>query len=171
MKTDEQDETLEGRADTDTLAPRQLVWDLIKPAESASLIEPTITRAFRAEGTPTGVGEVQVFIQTLDGKEQVTAVEIIDEVPTQYSITRPIGGGEFAPKVGYFLTDTTVGTRLEIRHRISFPRRGAPYVRHLIPSYEAGSRAVLQRVKVLAESRWDNRSPGLRAWNGQPDPD
>lgn len=170
-KTDEQDETLEGRADTDIRAPRRLVWDLIKPADSASLMEPTVTRAFRAEGTPMGVGEIQVFIHTLDGKEQITAVEIIDEVPAEYSITRPIGGGEFAPTVGYFLTETAIGTRLEIRHRISFPRRGAAYVRQLIPAYEESSRAVLQRVKVIAENRWDNRSPGLRAWNGQPDQD
>lgn len=170
-KANEQTETLEGRVDTDIRAPRRLVWDLIKPAESAPLMEPSITRAFRAEGTPMGVGEIQVFIHTLGGKEQVTAVVVIDEVPAEYSITRTIGGGEFAPTVGYFLTDTTVGTRLEIRHRISFPRRGAAYVRNLIPSYEESSRAVLQRVKVIAESRWDNRSPGLRAWNGQSDQD
>lgn len=80
-KADEQEETLEGRAATDIRAPRQLVWELIKPAESAPLIEPTVTRAFRAEGTPTGVGEIQVFIHTLGGKEQVTAVEIISIVP------------------------------------------------------------------------------------------
>jgi hypothetical protein len=170
-KLSEQEQTLEGRAATEILAPRQLVWDLIKPAENAPLMEPTITRGFRAEGTPRGVGEIQVFIHTLGGKEQVVAVEIVDEVATEYSITRPIGGGQNPPTTGYFLSDTALGTRLEVRHRVSFARHGASYARHLSSAYEESSRAMLQRVKVIAENRWDNQSPGLRAWNGKPDED
>jgi hypothetical protein len=170
-KVGEQEESLEGRAVTEILAPRPLVWDLIKPAENAPLMEPTITRGFRAEGTPRGVGEIQVFIHTLGGKDQVVAVEIVDEVAAEYSITRPIGGNQYSPTTGYFLTDTASGTRLEVRHRVSFARHGASYTRNLISAYEESSRAMLQRVKVIAENRWDNQSPGLRAWNGKPDED
>lgn len=165
-KAGEQEETLEGRAAIEIVAPKQLVWELIKPAENAPLMEPTITRGFRAEGTPRGTGEIQVFIHTIGGKEQVVAVEIVDEVAEEYSITRPIGGGQYPPTTGYFLTDTAGGTRLEVRHRISFARYGSSYARNLITAYEESSRAMLQRVKVIAESRWDNQSPGLRAWHG-----
>ncbi|WP_298255620.1 SRPBCC family protein [uncultured Arthrobacter sp.] len=171
LKGGEQEKTIEGRVATEILAPRQLVWDLIKPAENAPLMEPTIARGFRAEGTPRGAGEIQVFIHTLGGKEQVVAVEIVDEIAAEYSITRLIGGGQNMPTTGYFLTDTSAGTRLEVRHRISFARHGGSYARHLISAYEESSRAMLQRVKVITEHRWDIQSPGLRAWNGEPDED
>lgn len=164
-----QDEMFEARAATEIHAPRQLVWDLIKPAENAPILEPTITRAFKAEGTPDGAGEIQVYIHTINGKEHVTAVEITDEAPAEYAIIRSIGGGEATPTIGYFLTDTTAGTNLEIRHRIIMPRRGGAYARNLLANYEDSAHAMLRRVKALAEHRWDSRSPGLRAWNGEPD--
>jgi uncharacterized protein YndB with AHSA1/START domain len=166
----EQDETFEARAAMVIFAPRQLVWDLIKPAENAPMLDPQVMRAFKAEGTPSGIGEIQVFIYMVNGTEHVAAAEVTDEVPGEYAITRSIGGGEFPPRIGYFLTDTATGTRLEIRHKIIVPRRQAAQVRHLVPGYEMSARASLQRIKVIAESRWENRSPGLRSWNGEGDP-
>lgn len=169
QRGDRQDETFESRAATEIHAPRQLIWDLIKPAENAPILEPTITRAFKAEGTPDGAGEIQVYIHTLDGKEHVTAVEITDAVPAEYAIIRSIGGGEATPTMGYFLTDTAAGTHLEIRHRITMPRRGGSYARNLLSRYEESAHTMLGRIKAVAEYRWNSRSPGLRAWNGEPD--
>lgn len=160
---------VEARAATDIHAPRQLVWDLIKPAENAPLLQPTITRAFKAEGTPDGVGEIQIFIHTLNGKEHVTAVEITDAVPAEYVIVRAIGGGETTPTIGYFLEDTAAGTRLEVRHRITTPRHGASFARQLVARYEQGAHTMLRRTKAIAEHRWDSRSPGLRVWNDEAD--
>lgn len=165
-----QDETHEATAATTILAPRQIIWEIIKPAENAPLLDPQITRAFKAEGTPIGIGEIQVFIYTINGIEHITAAEIIDEVPAEYAITRSIGG-EFSTRVGYFLTDTDEGTRFELRHRVSIPGHRVAQSRHLLHQYEMGSRATLRRVKVIAESRWENRSPGLRAWNGEQEQD
>jgi hypothetical protein len=164
-----QGETHEATAATEILAPRQLIWEIIKPAENAPMLDPQITRAFKAEGTPDGVGEIQVFLHMLNGMEHISAAEIIDEVPGEYAITRSIGGGEIATRVGYFLTDTDKGTRFEMRHRVFVPGHHAAQARHLMQQYEKGSHATLQRVKVIAENRWENHSPGLRAWNNEAD--
>ncbi|MGQ1838575.1 hypothetical protein ACT4S2_08965 [Kocuria turfanensis] len=159
-----QDETLEAMADVEIKAARQAVWDLIKPAEHASMFEPQITRAFRAEGTPSGVGEVQIFIYKVNGREQISALEVIDEVSGEYAITRSISNEEFPPLVGFFLSDTAVGTRLEQRYKFVVPRNQVWRIRPIIGTYFSTANAFVQRVKVIAESRGGQSSEGLRVW-------
>lgn len=161
-----QDETLEAIADVEISAPRQVVWDLIKPAENAPMFEPQITRAFKAEGTPAGVGEVQVFVYNVNGRESISALEIIDEVAGEYAITRSINNEEFPPLIGFFLSDTATGTRLEQRYKFVVPRNQVWRIRPVMGTYFSSAHAFVQRVKVIAESRGGQSSPGLQAWNG-----
>ncbi|QCU78674.1 SRPBCC family protein [Citricoccus sp. SGAir0253] len=158
------DETLEVAADIDIGAPRQAVWDLIKPAENAHLLDPEVTRAFRAEGTPTGTGEIQVFIYNSDGEEHVSAVEVIDEVPGEYAITRSFGGTVSALG-GYFLTDTATGTRLEKRVKFVPPPNMGWIRRPDMKQCARGINVYLKRVKAFMEGPAEPGAGGMRTWN------
>ena len=67
-------------AATTIRAPRQDVWEFIKPPENSVLLNPEVIRGFRApslEGAP----EIQVFISIRDGVETVSAIEVLQGVP------------------------------------------------------------------------------------------
>jgi len=158
-------ETLQLAADVEINAPRQAVWDLIKPAENAPMFDAEYTRAFRAEGSPNGAGEIQIFISNVDGRERVSAIEVIEEIPGQYAVTRTIGGDQLSPFVGYFLSDTATGSRLEQRYKFVVPREQVEWARPHLAKRLREMKDYLQRAKVLAESRTLPESAGIRVWD------
>lgn len=121
----EQEQTIETRAALEINAPKQVIWDIIKSAANAPILDPRISRAFKAEGTPDGVGEIQFYIIDVNGREQIAAAEVTEEVEAEFSIVRMVGNGEFTSRTGYFLTETRAGTELEIRNQITAPKRMA----------------------------------------------
>ncbi len=89
-----------GRSDDPTLRPAgsyresallpwscEVVWALIKPAENAPLIEPTILRGYHVPGTPEGVGERQAFEH--DDGTTVT-IEVLEYEPNRWAVTRTV---------------------------------------------------------------------------------
>jgi hypothetical protein len=103
---------IEGRA------PAQ-VWEFIRPAESAVLIDPSVVRAFTVPGTGPGVGEQQCFITRVGGREvarlvTVVAVEegVFADVVSDEGLSQ---GGRFA------LEDASGGTRLIFGSWVELP--------------------------------------------------
>jgi hypothetical protein len=128
--------------------PRQ-VWALIKPAETAALLDPHIVWAFRVPGTPEGVGEMQGYISHRDGREQVHLVEIVEEIPEQWAPLRVIGGTDEAARTGYRLTEIPGGTRLGQLRSITVPAIGSRTAKDVRQRYTAASHAFLKRVELL----------------------
>lgn len=92
------------------------MWDLIRPAENAILIDPTTVRAFHVPGTPIGVGEMQGFIVRQDGRERIAMIEVIEEVNGRYALTRPVGADDDAHRIAYLLHESGAGT--VVPHRV-----------------------------------------------------
>jgi uncharacterized protein YjeT (DUF2065 family) len=67
--------------------PCETVWTLIKPAEKAPLIEPTIRRGYRVPGTPEGLGEQQAF-EYLDGN--VSMIEVVEYQHAHRAVIRQV---------------------------------------------------------------------------------
>lgn len=53
----------------------ETVWNLIKPAEKAPLLDPTVQRAYQVPGTPSGLGERQAH-ERHDGS--VAVIEVVE---------------------------------------------------------------------------------------------
>jgi hypothetical protein len=93
------------------------------------MLEPTVNRAFKAEGTVDGAGEIHIHI--INGKEHVAAVEITDEVPAEYAIVRAAGGGETTAAdardtAGVLVSYAQVGVvDLALRRQPSCPKQGS----------------------------------------------
>ncbi|MCA1007801.1 SRPBCC family protein [Rhodococcus hoagii] len=155
------DQVLQVSSSVEIAIPRRQVWDLIKPAESSMLLDPSVVRSFRAPGTPEGVGEIQVFISRVDGREHVGAIEVVDEVSGEYAMTRQIGDADDAARLTYLLADTPGGTRLEQRSVFTVPAAHAEYVPTYLEHYHVGIESYLHRVKLVAEGGW--RAPGRHA--------
>jgi hypothetical protein len=64
------------------------VWDLIRPAESAVTLTDGVVRAYTESGTEGGVGEVQVFVQLVDGSEVEHRIMVVEEAPPFLARTR-----------------------------------------------------------------------------------
>ena len=151
------DEVYEVSASRDINAPREEVWALIKPAENALLFEPRLTRAFHIPGTPEGVGGMQGFIYRHEGREHLTALEILDEVSEEYTVTRPIGRDDDSARTSYYLTDTPKGTRLELRQTFTVPRLQRVNAADFQAEYRAAATVILERIGLLIENGWKRR--------------
>jgi hypothetical protein len=64
-----------------------VVWALIKPAEMAPALQPSLRRGYRVPGTPEGLGERQAF-ERQDGTTVI--VEIVDYEPNRRAVTRQV---------------------------------------------------------------------------------
>lgn len=67
--------------------PCETVWDLIKPAEKAPLLDPSIRRGYRVPGTPDGLGEQQA-LERLDGSTVI--IEVIEYEHGRLAVTRQV---------------------------------------------------------------------------------
>jgi len=77
---------------TTTIArPPDQVWEFIRPAETAPLLQPEVRRAFHVPGTPSGVGEQQAaVIEGPDGTQLAVIHEITELRPGEYAETRSV---------------------------------------------------------------------------------
>ncbi|WP_457962574.1 SRPBCC family protein [Arthrobacter sp. D1-29] len=133
-------------------APRQQVWDLIKPAENGVLVDPEIVRGF---STPpfNGAGEIQVFIEVRNGVERVSAIEVVHEIPYEIAITRPIGHTDPTSRGRNTLQDTDNGaTILEHGEHFSLPPGEAAYLSHYEYHHKLFCQQYVERVKAVIES-------------------
>lgn len=78
-------------AGVDIFTASRQVWDLIRPAENAVLLEPSTVRAFHVPGSPFGVGELQGYIAYIDGRERLAMNEVLEEIEGRYRLVRTIG--------------------------------------------------------------------------------
>ncbi|WP_104182076.1 SRPBCC family protein [Arthrobacter sp. B0490] len=127
------------------------VWALIRPADTAVFLEPTIRRAFRIPGTPDGVGEMQGFISLRNGQEYIHVVEVMEEIPEQWALVRHVGSTDPAAATGYRLTGDASGTTFEYEQRLTVPAGRSGFTRHVRGQYEAAATTLLSRVKYVLE--------------------
>lgn len=143
-------------ATTSIGAPRQQVWDFIKPPENSVLLDPRVVRGFRAPGRQ-GVGEVQVFISVQDGLEHVSALEVVHEIPGELAITRALGATDPAARGRDFLEDTDDGgTILEHGLYFTLPADSDQY-HHYERHHRLYCQQYVERVKSLMEGSQANK--------------
>lgn len=145
------DEVIDVVASIDLAAAPGEVWALIKPAETATLLDPHVVKAFRVPGTPEGVGEMQGYVSHRDGREHVHLVEVVEEVPERWALIRIVGGQDEAARTGYRLTEVPGGTRLEQLLSVTVPASQLNAVNQIRKQYLAAAQAFLARIKVLVE--------------------
>jgi hypothetical protein len=154
MLNDANGEVTEVSASIEIEATPQEVWELIKPAENAVLLDPAVIRAFHIPGTPQGIGEMQAFISRRDGQETITAIEILHEVTGQCAVTRQLGDSDDAGRTTYVLTPTKAGTRFEQRCQFTIPPDQAHLTKIIQDLYQESASVYVQRVKVALERDW-----------------
>ncbi|GAB3547482.1 hypothetical protein GCM10027404_09650 [Arthrobacter tumbae] len=145
------DEVIDVAAGIDLAATPGEVWALIKPAETATLLDPHVVKAFRVPGTPDDVGEMQGYISHRDGREQVHLVEVVEEVPKRWALIRIVGDPDEAARTGYRLTEIPGGTRLEQLLSVTVPGTQVRAINQVRQQYLAAAQAFLERIKVLVE--------------------
>ncbi|MDF9277391.1 SRPBCC family protein [Arthrobacter sp. EH-1B-1] len=136
-------------ASIDLAVPPREVWAVIKPPETATLLDPNLIRAFRVPGTPKGVGEMQGFIGHRDGREYAQLVEVVEEVAERWVLIRVVGGPDEAARTGYRLTAIPEGTRLEQLLSVTVPASQIKARNQIRQQYRAAAEAFLERVRVL----------------------
>lgn len=141
-------------------SPRQ-VWDFIQPPENSVLLFPDVVRGFRAPPVE-GAGEIQVFISVRDGVEQVSALEVLEEIPQQLAITRSLGAEDPAARTRTFLRPGEGGaTVLEVGQYFSLPAEAGGYVFQHEQHYRLYFREYVERVKAFLEQS-SVAAPGYR---------
>jgi|GEM_PF-3143072 len=144
----------EMRDSVEILAPLELVWDLLRPVEYASLLVPGVIHGFRVPSTPEGVGEIQCVLGVHAGKEIFSACEITEEVPLRKLASR--SWGQTGPQERYELRlePTEKGTFLERicthhHRRFSLVSAGACRDQH-----RAVHQREFQRIQELLDGGW-----------------
>lgn len=95
-----------------------IVWELIRPAEAAILIDGA-AHAFKVPGTPDGEGERQCFISA-DGR--VSVIEVVSEVPGRSAVTRAVCSPDHpVVETTYTLAPIAAGCRLTMQTLIELP--------------------------------------------------
>jgi hypothetical protein len=131
------------------------VWSLIRPAESAVLLN-GVQRAFTVPGTPTGVGEQQCFIRR-DGS--VSIMEIVGEESPWWATARPVTPEGVLRRSTYRLEPTTNGCTLTVGTVMELPVN-AELAEDPGAWWEAQMRPYLKRVKeVFPPSKFDLAEP------------
>jgi hypothetical protein len=99
----------------------EVVWALIKPAESAPILEPLIRRGYHVPGTPLGLGERQAF-ESLDG---TTAVfEVVEYEPGRRAVTTQVSPDPEPPRRHVFsLEPIEGGCALTLEWELEVPAR------------------------------------------------
>lgn len=124
---------------------------MIKPPENSVLLSPDIVRGFRAPSVE-GAREVQVFILVRDGVEHVSALEVVEEIPQELAITRPLGAHDPAARMRTSLRPgRNGGTVLEVGQYFSLPAESAGYFFQYEQHYKLHFRQYVERVKAFLE--------------------
>ncbi|MDR6688953.1 hypothetical protein J2Y41_004552 [Arthrobacter sp. 1088] len=138
-------------ASTAINATRRQIWDFIKPPENAALLSPGVVSGFRAPDVE-GLGEIQVFISVRAGIEQVSALEIMEEIPLQLAVTRILGGTDSAARMRYFIHPGDNGAMiLDIGQYFTIPAEDAENLAKYEQHYWLGCQQLVDRVKAFFE--------------------
>lgn len=132
------------------------VWALIRPAEAALFLDPSIVRAFRVPGTPDGVGEMQGFIASRDGVEHVQLIEVVEEVPESHAAVRYVAANDPTARTSYRLTVDASGTILEYEHVFTVPGAQLKSIPSFRTQHDHAAITLLSRVKYILE---ENQEP------------
>ena len=124
------------------------VWSLIRPAESAVLLNDA-QRAFTVPGTPAGVGEQQCFIRR-DGS--VSIMEIVGEESPWWATARPVTPEGALKRSTYRLEPTETGCTLTVGTVMEIPVN-ADLAEDPNEWWEAQMRPYLNRVKDVLSGR------------------
>lgn len=127
------------------------VWALIRPAEAALFLDPSIIRAFRVPGTPDGVGEMQGFIASRDGAEHVQLIEVVEEVPETHAVVRYVATSDPTARTSYRLTADASGTTLEYEHVFTVPGVHIKSIPSFRRQHDHAAITLLTRVKYILE--------------------
>lgn len=127
------------------------VWALIRPAEAALFLDPSIVRAFHVPGTPNGVGEMQGFIASRDGAEHVQLIEVVEEVPESHAVVRSVGTNDPMARTSYRLTANASGTTLKYEHASTVPGVHIRSIPALRRQHDHAAITFLSRVKYILE--------------------
>ncbi|TRW43152.1 hypothetical protein [Georgenia yuyongxinii] len=147
-------EVVEVSVSTDIAVTPAELWRLIKPAENAALFEPHVLKGFHIPGTPEGVGEMQGFIIIQEGRQQVVALEVVEEVSGEYVVSRLIGEKDDAAQTSFHLTGIRMGTRLEQKWQFTVPFFKASNAEASPEAHRNALRMLGARIKLVAESGW-----------------
>ncbi|WP_256820418.1 SRPBCC family protein [Dietzia sp. Die43] len=146
------EQVVDASAEIDIFASPEEVWNLLRPAENAVHLDPTTVRAFRVPGTPSGVGEIQGFIARQNGRESIGMVEVLEETPNRYALTRSIGVEDDALRMAYYLQPTRSGTRLELRSTFTIPVELWDKTEAVIDDVRRRHHEMAQRIKWVIEA-------------------
>lgn len=127
------------------------VWALIKPAEAAMFLEPTVVKAFQVPGTPKGVGEMQGFISHREGLEHIHLIEIVEEIPEQLAVIRQVGSNDPSARTTYRLTSDSTGTNLELEQALTVQAVHARSAASIREQHQLAAVTLLSRVKYILE--------------------
>ncbi|WP_157367117.1 hypothetical protein [Arthrobacter sp. M2012083] len=138
-------------ASTPIKASRELIWDLIKPAEKGPLLSPETVCGFRAPDVE-GLGEIQVFISVRAGVEHVSAVEVMEEIPRELAITRTMGDEDPAARLRYALHTADDGTSVfEVGKYFTLPPEESENLARYERNYELLCQHYVERVRSFFE--------------------
>lgn len=133
------------------------MWALIRPAEAALFLDPSIVRAFHVPGTPNGVGEMQGFIASRDGAEHVQLIEVVEEVPEEQAVVRYVASNDPTARTSYRLTADATGTILEYEHVFTVPGVHVKSIQAFRGQHDHAAITFLDRAKYILEEHQQPR--------------
>ena len=113
------------------------VWNLIRPAEKARLLNPDIVQTFSAPAQPEIGGTIQCFLAVVDGEEQFSAIVVLEEIENRLAVVRNWGSHDPLSRQEYHLAPSGEGTELTL---ISFFSHG-PDAPVSVEKHQAGHHA------------------------------
>ncbi len=127
------------------------MWSFMWDPASSTRLSPEVEAGFTLPGSPSGVGEVQVFVHRSSAGRAIQALEVIELEPSRRAVTRSLGTDY--PSYG-ILTVEPAGPnscRLTQEFRLTLPT-GTPVttVRHARDQYERQLRTLTTRLAALA---------------------
>lgn len=97
-----------------------------------------------------------MFISIQDGQENVSALEVVEEVPLELAVTRPLGGKDSSARSRTTLRPGEGATTvLEVGHYFSIPAGAERNIHEYEQRYRRHSRRCVERVKAFLERPTD----------------
>lgn len=136
--------------------PCEVVWNLIKPAEKAPLVDPKLRRGYQVPGTPEGLGEQQAF-EYHDGTTII--IEVIEYELNRRAVTRQVSP-PLAAMVRSIQTIEPVDGGCMYTRAVQYDlQRGQRFVRGAEQSWRAGAREELDRISTILDSTDPGTAP------------
>jgi hypothetical protein len=117
------DVTLRSRTAGRIKGPALDVWERIEAPETQLLMDPQTVLAGRLPGTGRGVGEVQYYLREVDGRRDLTAIEIVAYEHGRRAVTETISHPDLRLRTTTLLEDSGDGyVRLTHEWSLDLPR-------------------------------------------------